>query len=233
MMILPHVLVQKRCQFSGFTSILSSLSHWNDNVNLGEPCVRLKSVPGRWTEGWTTVFTPSGNVDLPDVSPHFFLWKTLASMAPEVVSWPILLRNLVLASSPTRLDAIDMELWATENKFVVCLSSVEIKRHKTKSAEWKQPAGCPPLLTFFPFYSPNGFTSSSFERPGHLRGFRHPAQRTRCSTAAGRALHANGRSASESTAALSRYTGGRSTLSSHSCHISSLFDGLSLPPDCK
>lgn len=41
---------------------------------------------------------------------YFFLWKTLASMAPEVVSWPILLRNLVLASSPTKLDAIDMEL---------------------------------------------------------------------------------------------------------------------------
>lgn len=32
-------------------------------------------------------------------------------MAPEVVSWPILLKNLVLASSPTKLDAIDIELW--------------------------------------------------------------------------------------------------------------------------
>lgn len=41
---------------------------------------------------------------------HFFLWKTLASMAPDVVSWPILLRNLVLASSPTRLAAMDTEL---------------------------------------------------------------------------------------------------------------------------
>ena len=41
---------------------------------------------------------------------HFFLWKTLASIAPEVVSWPILLRNLVLASSPTKLEAMDMEL---------------------------------------------------------------------------------------------------------------------------
>lgn len=41
---------------------------------------------------------------------HFFLWKTLASMAPDVVSWPILLRNLVLASSPTKLEAMDMEL---------------------------------------------------------------------------------------------------------------------------
>lgn len=47
---------------------------------------------------------------------YFFLWKTLASMAPEVVSWPILLRNLVLASSPTKLDAIDMELCKKKKK---------------------------------------------------------------------------------------------------------------------
>lgn len=46
----------------------------------------------------------------PEKAAHFFLWKTLASMAPEVVSWPILLRNFVLASSPTRLAAIDIEL---------------------------------------------------------------------------------------------------------------------------
>lgn len=37
-------------------------------------------------------------------------------MAPDVVNWPILLRNLVLASSPTKLEAIDMELWVIKNK---------------------------------------------------------------------------------------------------------------------
>lgn len=34
----------------------------------------------------------------------------MASIAPEVVSCPILLRNLVLASSPTKLEAMDKEL---------------------------------------------------------------------------------------------------------------------------
>lgn len=47
---------------------------------------------------------------------HFFLWKTLASMAPDVVSWPILLRNLVLASSPTKLEAMDIELRVMKRK---------------------------------------------------------------------------------------------------------------------
>lgn len=40
----------------------------------------------------------------------------MASMAPEVVNWPILFRNLVLVSSLTRLDAIDIELRGSERK---------------------------------------------------------------------------------------------------------------------